>query len=273
LRRLRGRQTGTEVARNIGWSTTKISRAESGRDSIPPEEVAKLLDFYQVTEPLRSHLLALAEDAVQRGWWEDYADILAPEYSEFIGLEAEATSISTCQSDVVPGILQTEDYARHISLGYQRVLPTPPSVIEQRIRVRMRRQELLKRDPALLLSVVLDESVLLRSIGGPQVMRRQLEHLIKVSELPNVDIRILPLRRETSLVAGSFSILSFGQRTSSDDPGLGDIVSTESLKTELYIEGEANHIYMYRVVYDALRQSSFTVDDSRQSLAQRIVGL
>ena len=91
--------------------------------------------------PLREQLLSLAEDATQRSWWDDYADVLAPEYLEFIGLEAEAVSIAAWHSDVVPGLLQTEDYARQISLGYQSVIPTPPSAIEQRVRVRMTRQE------------------------------------------------------------------------------------------------------------------------------------
>src|SRR6516165_10858544 len=90
LRRLRGNRTGSQVSRGIGWSTTKISRAESGHESIPPPEIGKLLDFYRVEDPLRGRLLELAEDATQRGWWEDYADALTPEYLEFIGLEAEA---------------------------------------------------------------------------------------------------------------------------------------------------------------------------------------
>src|SRR5260370_23066416 len=92
LRRLRGNRTGSQISRGIGWSATKISRAESGHESIPPSEVEKLLDFYGVEDPLRGRLLELAEDATQRGWWEDYADAVTPEYLEFIGLEAEAVS-------------------------------------------------------------------------------------------------------------------------------------------------------------------------------------
>src|SRR5580698_2904528 len=126
LRRLRGNRTGSDVSRGVGWSTTKISRAESGRESIPPPEVERLLDYYGVSDPLRGRLLELAQDATQRGWWEDYADTLTPQYLEFIGLEAEAASSLQLQSDAVPGLLQTEDYARHLNAAYQTVVPTTP---------------------------------------------------------------------------------------------------------------------------------------------------
>jgi hypothetical protein len=263
LRRLRGRRTGTEVSRGIGWSPTKISRAESGRESIPPEEVEKLLDYYGVDQPLRGHLLGLAEDATARGWWEEYDNVLAPEYAEFIGLEAEATAISTYQADVVPGVLQTSGYAEQISIGYQSVVPTtPPGVIDQLVRVRMIRQQRLTNDPPLHLSAVIDEAVLLRSIGGASVMRQQLEHLAQVADLPNVDMRILPLKRDTSIAAGSFSIFSFGSRDSPEAVRIADIVSTESLKSELYIEGEAD-TYLYQVVFEALARASLSPEASK----------
>jgi hypothetical protein len=268
LRRLRGRRTGSEVSRGIGWSPTKISRAESGHDSIPPEEVVKLLDYYGVTEPLRGQLLALALDATQRGWWEDYADVLAPEYAEFIGLEAEATSIATYQADVMPGALQTRDYAEQISKGYQSALPTPPGVVDRLVEVRMIRQERLTTEPVLYLSTVIDEAVLLRNIGGAKVMRPQLEQLLRVADMPNVDLRILPLNRNISIGSSSFSIMSFGSRDSLGAIRIGDVVSTESLKSELYIEGEAD-TYMYRVIFDSLAAAALTRDASI-SLTQRV---
>jgi hypothetical protein len=242
--------------------------------------VAKLIDFYEVTEPHRSHLLALAEDAAQRGWWEDHAGILAPEYIEFIGLEAEATSVHTCQFDVIPGLLQTEDYARQISLGYQHVIPTPPVIIEQLVRVRMIRQERVTGQPAIQLSAVIDEAVLLRNIGGPAVMRSQLERLLAASDLPNVDVRILRLNRDTSLVSGSFTIFGFGAGTAagagpppvaSEPPeaaGLGDVVSTENLKAELYVEGEASDIYRYRLVHKSLADAALSASDSREYISR-----
>src|SRR5579862_2831785 len=154
MRRLRGKRTGGQVSRGIGWSPTKISRAESGHENIPPPEVEKLLDFYGVKDPLRGRLLELAEDATQRGWWEDYADALNPQLLEFIGLEDEAVSSLQWQTDMIPGILQTEDYARQLVTGFQTVVPTTtPSSIDRFVQARMLRQERLIHEPVLELSV------------------------------------------------------------------------------------------------------------------------
>jgi len=263
LRRLRGNRTGGEVSRGIGWSPTKISRAESGRESIPPPEVEKLLDYYGVTDPLRERLLTLAGDAVQRGWWEDYADALTPEFVEFIGLEAEAESSLQWQADAVPGLFQTEDYARQLNSAYQSVVPTiPPGVFERFLKVRMLRHERLTQEPVLQLSVVLDEAVLLRRVGDAALMRTQLERLADVADMPNVDLRVLPLNRETALLAGSFVIMSFGFRTTPETAGLGDVVSTENLNTELYVEGETD-TYLYRLFFQAAAKASLPPTESR----------
>jgi hypothetical protein len=263
LRRLRGKRTGSQVSRGVGWSTTKISRAESGHESLPPAEVEKLLDFYGVKDPLRGRLLDLAEDATQRGWWEDYADALNPQFLEFIGLEAEAVSSLQWQTDVVPGLLQTKDYASQLSAAYQTVVPTtPPSVFDRFVQVRMRRQQRLTHEPVLQLSVVVDEAVLLRRVGDRGVMRTQLEHLADLADLPNVDLRVLPLNREVALLAGSFVIMSFGSRSTTEDAGLGDVVSTENLNTELYIEGETD-TYLYRLFFQAVVKASLSPAESR----------
>ena len=263
LRKLRGNRKGGDVARAIGWSPSKISRAESGRDSLPPEEIEKLVDHYGATEPLRSRLLALAEDAVQRGWWEDYADILRPQYMEFIGLEDEAVSCHYWEADVVPGLLQTEDYARQLNIAYQRVDPTvPPSVSERFLRVRMRRQQRLTLAPVLQLSAVIDEAVLLRRIGNPDVMRVQLRHLVDVASLPNVDLRILPLNQHSGLATGAFNILRFG---APGDAGgiLGDVVGTEALATEYYVEGETD-THLYSLFFESLHDAALSPGDSRE---------
>jgi Domain of unknown function (DUF5753)/Helix-turn-helix domain len=271
LRRLRGHRTGGQVSRGIGWSPTKISRAESGHESIPPAEVEKLLDFYGVEDPLRGRLLELAEDAAQRGWWEDYADALTPEYLEFIGLEAEAVSSLQWQADVMPGLFQTEAYARQLNTAYQTaVVPTtPPSTFDRFVRVRMRRQERLTHEPVLQLSVVLDEAVLLRRVGDRELMRAQLEHLADVADLPNVDLRIMPLDREIALLAGSYVIMSFGSRSAAEAGSLGDIVSTENLNTELYIEGEIN-MHLYRLFFQAVAKASLSPADSRSLIVTTI---
>jgi hypothetical protein len=270
LRRLRGNRTGSQVSRGIGWSTTKISRAESGHESIPPPEIGKLLDFYRVEDPLRGRLLELAEDATQRGWWEDYADALTPEYLEFIGLEAEAASSLQWQADVIPGLFQTEDYARQLSVAWQTVASTtPPAVLDRFVRARMLRQERLTHEPVLELSIVLDEAVLLRRIGDRGVMRAQLERLADVADLPNVDLRIMPLNREIALEGGSFVIMSFGSQSAAETASLGDVVSTESLNTELYVEGETD-TYLYRLFFQALVKASLSRADSRHLIVSTI---
>lgn len=267
LRRLRGNRTGTEVSRALRWSPAKISRYELGRGSFPLDEIEKLLDFYAVNDPLRAQLLALAEEANQRGWWDDYVDALAPEYMEFIGLEAEAASIAQWQVESVPGLLQTEDYARQIHISYQAVALTPPSVVERRVQVRMIRKEVLTaRNPPLQLSVVIDESVLLRRVGSRDAMRAQLLHLAQMAELPNIDVRILPLQGDSSLMADSFSIFEFGSQ-----PGIGklsDVVSTESLKSDLYVvEGEKD-TFIYHLFFEAAIKASLSRESSRHFIRQ-----
>lgn len=263
LRKLRGNRTGGQVSKGIGWSPTKISRAESGRESLPPPEIEKLLDYYGVTEPLRSRLLELAEVAVQRGWWEEYSDALAPEYLEFIGLEDEAVSCLQWQSDVVPGLLQTEDYARRLRAAFQAVAATvPPSVHDRFLHVRMKRQERLTQEPVLQLSVVVDESVLLRRVGDEAVMRAQLAHLAEASELPNVDLRVLPLNQSAGLHGASFVIMSFRTLGVPGAEALGDVVSTESLNTALYVEGETD-THLYRLFFQALAAAALPPDESR----------
>lgn len=270
LRKIRGNRTGGEVSRGVGWSATKISRAESGRESIPPLEVQRLLDYYGVSEPLRGRLLELAEDATQRGWWEDYADALTPQFQEFVGLEAEAVSSLQWQADAVPGLLQTEDYARQLIAAYKTVVPTtPPSVSDRFLRARMLRQERLTREPVLHLSVVMDEAVLLRRVGDRSVMRAQLQRLADVVDLPNVNVRVLPLNREIALLAGTFVIMSFGSRAIAGTASLGDVVSTENLNTELYIEGEVD-THLYRLFYQALEKASLAPAESRNLILTTI---
>jgi hypothetical protein len=270
LRRLRGNRTGNDVSRAIGWSTTKISRAESGRESLPPVEIEKLIDYYGVADPLRRRLLELADDAAQRGWWDDYADVLTPEYLDFIGLEAEAVSCLQWQADVIPGLLQTEEYARQLNAAYRAVDPTvPPGVQERFLQVRMLRQARLTQEPVLRLSVVMDEAVLLRRVGDMGVMRAQLARLADVAELPNVDLRVLPLDHNTGLHGGSFAIVSFRSREAPEAGALGDVVSTESLNTAFYVQGE-NDAYLYRLFFQALSKAALPPVESRRFVISTI---
>jgi transcriptional regulator with XRE-family HTH domain len=262
LRRLRGGRTGTSVAKALGWSPAKVSRYELGQGTFPLEEIEKLLDYYGVGEAQRVRLLDLAAEANERGWWDEYADALKPDYMEFIGLEAEAASALEWQVAAVPGLLQTEEYARAIHTAHQKVIRMPPGVFERRLRVRMIRQEvLITRNPPLELSAVIDESVLLRKVGSPEVMSAQLRHLSEMAQLPNVDLRILPLQSKTSLRADGFVVFGFGPQHETSK--LGDVVSTEVAENSLYIDGETD-TYIFRLFFDAFVAASLSLDDSRE---------
>jgi Domain of unknown function (DUF5753)/Helix-turn-helix domain len=264
LRRLRGNRTGVDVARQLGWSTAKISRYELGHGGFPVDEVEKLLDLYRVAQPRRMQLLALAEEANQRGWWEDpeYASALGYDLMEFVGLEAEAVSAAQWQPLLVPGLLQTEPYARRVMSGYAGAVPTPPGILERRVQARILRKDVLTgREPVLQFNVVLDESVLLRDFGGSEIMFDQLRHLTEMAELPNVDLRVLPLRSDASLTADAFVIFDFSPVH--ETTKLADVVCTESLKSELYVEGETD-TYIYRQFFEAVTSTSLSPQASRQ---------
>src|SRR6266581_1479456 len=158
-------KSGDAVAAALRWSPSKISRYELARTGLKPREVERLLDYYEITGSRRALLLELAQDAAQKGWWEEFADSLSADYQQFIGLEHEARSVAIWHVEVVPGLLQTEAYARHIISSYNQVEPIAPGMIERLVRVRIRRQELLNRQPGLQLSVVLDESGLRSGVG------------------------------------------------------------------------------------------------------------
>jgi len=266
LRRLRGNRTGTAVARGLGWSPAKVSRYELGQGSFPLEEIEKLLNYYGVTGPRRAQLLDLAAEANERAWWDNYADALSPTYRELLGLESEATSELIWQVTAVPGLLQTEEYARAIHDAHQKVVLEPPGVFERRVAARMIRQEVLtSRNPPLQLSAVIDEAVLLRKVGTREVMSGQLRHLAEMAELRNVKLRILPLQSETSLKADSFTVFEFSSEDESDK--LGDVVNTEVVTDQLRTEGESE-TYVFGLMFRAFAEASLTAEESRERILQ-----
>lgn len=271
LRRLRGNRTGNAVARALGWSAAKVSRYELGQGNFPLEEIEKLLSYYRVGEPRRTQLLDLAAEANERAWWHDYAAALSPQYMELIGLEAEAVSAAVWQVEAVPGLLQTEEYARAIHTAHQQVVRDPPGVFERRVAVRMMRQRVLTaRNPPLELSAVIDESVLVRKVGSREVMSGQLRHLVEMAQLPNVQLRILPLQSDTSLKADSFVVFGFGPEEESNK--LGDVVSTEGVTDQISIEGETD-TYTFRLIFRAFDRAALPPDKSRELIletAQRL---
>lgn len=266
LRRLRdgARLTGDQVAERLGWSPSKISRYELARTGLNPDEVRKLLDLYGVIEPQRDELLALARQARMKGWWEAYSDALPEEYRAFIGLEAEASSVRQWHVDVVPGLLQTQQYAREVIRGGQQVARVPPGQIERRLQARLERQQVLYREPPPELHVVLDEAVLLRRLGDNSVMDAQMQRLVETSQFPNVTLRVLPLDSYHPITIDSFVLLTFGEDRGAT---LHDVVSSERLTGELYMEGETD-TYQYRLAFDSLAGAALSAAESRELIVQ-----
>ena len=257
IRESKGR-SGETVAAALRWSPSKISRYERAKTGLRPKEVERLLDYYQITGPRREMLLALAADAALKGWWEDFSDVLYEDYQQFIGLEHEAASIAIWHVDVVPGLLQTEEYARNIISSYSRVEPTAPGMIGRLVRVRMRRQQVLDR-PELQISVVLDESILKRRIGNETVMHEQLQRLVQVADRPNLTLQILPLDAQHTVVGESFEIFGFGTDA---DAMLQDVVNTEGMRNAAILEGE-RETYLYRIAFQTLADAALDPAASR----------
>ena len=258
LRELKGR-SGESVAHALRWSPSKISRYERAKTGLRPREVERLLDYYGVGGAHRDMLLALAQDASQKGWWEEYTDSLPEDYQQFIGLEHEATSVAIWHVDVVAGLLQTEGYARQIIDSYDRVEPIAPSQVTRLVRVRMRRQQVLDR-PGLSLSVVLDESVLLRRIGSDLVMYEQLQRLAKECDRPSLVLQILPLDKPHTVIGESFVLFGF---EADGDAVLQDVVSTEQMRSGFILEGE-RETYLHRVAFRTLTEAALSPADSKQ---------
>jgi transcriptional regulator with XRE-family HTH domain len=256
-------KSGDAVAAALKWSPSKISRYERARTGLRPREVERLLDYYGITGSRRALLLALAEDAAQKGWWEEFADSISDDYRQFIGLEHEATSIAIWHVDVVTGLLQTEAYAKHIISSYSRVEPVAPGMVGRLVKVRMQRQQVLDRE-GLQLSVVLDESILQRRIGDETVMYDQLQRLAREAERPNLTLQILPLNAQHTVFGESFVIFGF---EADSDAMLQDVVSTEHMRSGFTLEGE-RETYLHRIAFQAVAQASLDPAASRELILE-----
>jgi transcriptional regulator with XRE-family HTH domain len=252
-------KSADRVAAALKWSPSKISRYELARTGLKPDDVERLLDYYGVGGVRREYLLRLAADAARKGWWEDFTDELSPDYQQYIGLEHEASSVAIWHVEVIPGLLQTPAYARHIVTNYGLIEPIAPGLIERLVRVRMQRQLVLSREPLAQLSVVLDESILGRRIGDERVMYDQLTHLAELSDRPNIAIRVLPLGAQHTVLGPAFVIFHFESDT---DAVLQDVVASEQLKTVFTVEGE-QETYLHRLVFQSLVSASLDTADSR----------
>ncbi|HEX8630796.1 MAG TPA: helix-turn-helix transcriptional regulator [Catenuloplanes sp.] len=219
---------------DAGWeiraSGSKISRMELGRVGFKERDIADLLTLYGVLgEEERGGLLSLARQANSPGWWQQYGDILPTWFQSYLGLEAAAALIRTYEIQFVPGLLQTRDYARAvITLGHAGA---SAEELERRTQLRQARQQVLNRPNPPQLWAVIDEAVLRRPIGGPEVMRAQIESLIEASKVPNIRLQIIPFDTGGHAAAGGpFAILRF------PEPELPDVVYVEQLTSALYLD-------------------------------------
>jgi transcriptional regulator with XRE-family HTH domain len=231
LRRLREQagMTTERAAASIRGSHSKISRMEHGRVGFKERDIADLLTLYGVAEgPEREALLKLASEANTPGWWQAYSDILPHWVEPYFSLEAAASFIREFELQFVPGILQIEDYARAvIRLGNL----FSEEEVNRRAKARISRQAILHKDDPPKIWAVMDEGALRRSIGGPQVMKAQLRHLIDMCDNPNVTLQILPFSAGAHrAMGGPFTILRYSE------PDLRDVVYIEQLTSALYLD-------------------------------------
>jgi transcriptional regulator with XRE-family HTH domain len=249
-----------DVAERQGWSVSKVWRIETGRSRAHHGDVADLLDLFSVSGSERDALIKLAREARRRGWWHSYADVLAEGFDTYVDLEIQASSIRTYEAQLVPGLLQTEAYARAVLSAAW--VTAEQGEIDRRAAVRMRRQEMIasKQDGPQLWAV-LDEAVLRRPVGGVDVMHEQLGRLIEAGGQPNVTLQVLPYRVGAhAAMLGAFVILGFAEP---DRP----VVYLETDTSSLYLEEEAE-IDRYVLVFDHLRAAALSPKESAAFVSQ-----
>ncbi|ONI70651.1 transcriptional regulator [Actinosynnema sp. ALI-1.44] len=253
LRRLReaARLTIEEVGERLECSASKISRIETGHVGVTPRDARDLLELYGVSPDRLEALVQLSREARKKGWWHAYNEVFT---GAFVGLESDASSLRAFQALLVPGLLQTEDYTRAVM---RSIRPDwTEAEVERRVIARMERQRLLTdSDPPNYWAVV-DEAVLLRTVGGPGVMHKQLLRLREISTLPNVTLQVVPFDAGAhSSMDGPFLILGFPEQM---DP---DVVYVDTTTGGVYLE-EHSDVQRYTLMFDHLRASAASPDDS-----------
>jgi transcriptional regulator with XRE-family HTH domain len=261
LRRLREGSglTAAEAAAVIRATHSKISRLERGRCAAKQRDVADLLSLYGVTDQAeREKLLALTREARVPGWWQQYSDILPRWLELYVGLEKAASVIRTYEVQFVPGLMQTEDYARAVVLSGNAHAPV--AEVDRRVSLRMERQRLLTQAGAPELWAVLDEAALRRAPDGPAMLRAQLTHLLELTALPNVTVQVIPFRAGLHAAAGGpFTILRF------PEPDLPDVVYLEQLTSATYLD-QPGDVSGYLTVMDQLCVQAATGTASKDML-------
>jgi hypothetical protein len=253
LRRFREGQGVTieVVADALGCSTSKISRIETGHTTATPRDVQAMLDVYGISGGAADELVNIAREARQKGWWHPYSAVLTGAY---VGLEAAANRLRAYEQQVVPGLLQTAEYAAAMLHAARPDLS--PEDESRAVRVRMGRQSLLVDENPINLWVVLDEAVLSRPVGGDAVMRGQLEKLVESAALPHVTIQVLPFEAGAHAgMDGTFTILDFPE---TNDPS---VVFAENATGGLFLE-KVDELVKYATIFDAIRTTALSPEES-----------
>jgi transcriptional regulator with XRE-family HTH domain len=243
-----------EVAKRLEVSDSKISRIETAKVGTTPRDVRDLLDIYRIDGQRRDRLMRIAREARQKSWWHEYGEAL-DFIGDYIGLEAEATSIRQFEAQFVPGLFQTVEYARAI---FRAVRPDlEPEAIEDRVRLRMQRHALITtQDHALEVWAILDETVLRRLVGHQEVMREQLYHLVELAALPRVTIQVVPFSIGAHIgMMGSFTILGFAES------GDRDVVYVEGHTAAQLLQGP-KELQFHEQAFDRLRAAALDPEAS-----------
>jgi transcriptional regulator with XRE-family HTH domain len=250
--------TQEDVAGQLDWHPTKIMRIETGRTAPHPNDVRVMLGLYGVSDPgVLSGLLKLAKDARQRGWWYSYKDVLMSRFELFLGLESEADTIRDFELTMIPGLLQTDDYARELIRG---LMAYDAAEIERRVELRLARQKILTREDPPQLWAILDEAAVRRVVGGKAIMKAQLLHLANSAELSRVTIQVLPYTAGPHPgQAGPFIILGFA------DPTEPEVVYMETVGGNLYVD-KPEEVRLFSTVFDQLRAVALSPAQSRAML-------
>ncbi|MGK5642592.1 helix-turn-helix domain-containing protein [Streptomyces sp. URMC 126] len=266
LRTLRDRQglTTEEVGDHLGCHNSKVSRIENGKRSCTKRDFETLMELYGVGEPLLTKLTELMIRGKQRvpPWWHAYRDVISANYNDFLAYEADAVHGREYQPLLIPGSLQTADYARAVTgVSYAAL---GPDQVDSLVEVRMRRQDRLREDDPLTFQAVVTEAALRLRVGGPAVMRGQLKHLCAVSRLDNVSIRVIPFEAgERGASTGSFVLFSSGKNASAD------VAFTESAENTAWLREDPLTLRRLTRLFDNLSAAALSEDDSRE-LAETI---
>jgi transcriptional regulator with XRE-family HTH domain len=265
LRRLREDHAGLsldEVAERSDINRSALSRVETARQKARPPIVRVLLNTYGIEGEQANSLLQLAREADQRGWWSRHANALTAQHLEYISFEAKASTVMNYEVSVVPGLLQTYEYARAV-MGGTVAVELPNEAAEHQAKVRIERQRRLTEENPLSLWAIVDEAALRHPVGGAEVMQAQLDHLIQQSQLPNVNLQVVAMERGAHVgMLGAFSILEF-PNARWEPPA----VYVDCPAGELWVEGEAE-LARATMTFNRLRETALDVESSRQRIRQ-----